>query len=286
MMILPFLFVLGLAYLGSRIDTNKPSKLPDPPPVIGGVGHAHTGVIRVTHPSTTNNRFRTILKERIAARGPITRWLVDNAMLEAFNSGDMVTVMTLTNTFKRKKVASEKQAPATETPIPPLEREQDGGEESEPESNESSESGELAELGQTSLKSPLDGVSDEDWMDFVARMRTKAPGYKSEKYLGQYEQNRGRLKQLGVAEPQTPEQEYEALAKDVSAHAQDSADLISQWSGDVVTVNGGEHPVCASGILGLLKSAGPEGARSWLKNVEDRTKFPKTTEAFLRTNGC
>lgn len=289
-MILPILFVLGLMALGSRIGSDAKVKETAPPPIISGYGRAHAGVIRVETPNPLGYRFRTLLRDRILAKGPVTRWLVDNAMLEAFNTGDMSTVLMLTKAFgkRRAKPTSEKQTTASEKHMPEdlPDITADGDSDNGVDGMEESESGELTELGQPSLKSPLDGVADEDWMEFVARIRTKPPGFKSDKYLGQYEQNKGRLKQLGLAEPATPEEEYEVLAKDVSAHARDSSDLIKQWSGDVVSVSGTEHPVCASGILGLLKSAGPEGARSWLRNPEDRKKFPKTTEAFLRTNGC
>jgi hypothetical protein len=266
---------------------------------------AGVGVIRVEHPAPNPKfRFRNLLGDRITSKSPVTRWLVDNAMLEAFNNGDMDTVIMLTKAFgkRKKRIASEKQNLPTPRDMPDTDGEVDSGdgevdgihegvdlgEGGGPESEHSDgrTGSELSELGQPSLKSPLEGVQDDDWMDFVARLRTKAIGFKSDKYLGQYEQNRKRLKQLGLAEPTNTDEEYEALAKDIATHAKESVGLINTWSGDVVQVNGTDHPVCASGILGLLKYAGPEGAKSWLTHPEDRAKFPKTTEAFLRTNSC
>jgi hypothetical protein len=302
--IFPILFLLGLAYVGTRMGKATPNVAPPPPrPVVSsGYGRgmrAGVGVIRVEHPAPNPKyRFRGMLRDRLISKGPVTRWLVDNAMLEAFNNGDMDTVLMLTRAFgKRKKPASEKQTASAPRDMPDTDGENEGETDEVDEVGESDgpdhsshpdhpEGNELSELGQPSLKSPLDGVPDDDWMDFVARLRTKAPGFKSDKYLGQYEQNRKRLKQLGLTEPANSEEEYEALAKDIATHAQDSVGLINAWSGDVVKVNGADHPVCASGILGLLKYAGPEGAKSWLTNPEDRAKFPKTTEAFLRTNSC
>lgn len=297
---LPMLLLFGLAIAGIKLGQSRsnPNQV-----VVSGSGHnrTRTGVIRVEQSNHPSLRFRKLLKERVVAKAPITRWLVDNAMLEAFNNGDMETVAMLSSAFgKRKRPApasekhaseehaSEEQAGTDED----ADGEVDGeaGEDGEDgEGNEETQSGsptELESLGQPSLKSPLDGVADEDWMDFVSRLRTKTPGFKSDKYLGQYEQNRSRLKQLNLPEPATSDEEYATLVKDISNHAQDSAELMKSWSGDVIQVNGTDHPVCASGVLGLLKYAGPDGAKSWLTNAQDRAKYPKTTEAFLRTNNC
>lgn len=135
-------------------------------------------------------------------------------------------------------------------------------------------------------KSPLDGVTDEEWAEFVGRLRTKPPGFSSDRYVGQFEQNRGRLDSLGLPAPDSPDLEYASMVKDVEDHNATSAQLIADFSGDLVDIGGVQHPVTWSGILGLLKAAGPDGARGWLQNPGDRTKFPRTTETFVRTNGC
>ena len=274
-MILPVLFVIGLVCLGLRNKTQTA-------PSVSVSGYHAGGAIRVPQEPPATHRYRAMLKERISQGAPVTRWLVDNTILEAFRDGDMQTVVALSRATRKRrqaKPASEKHAsePDVEPTTP---------EGAEDISQPVAQSSELSELGQPSLKSPLDGVDDEAWMDFIVRMRTKNPGFQSEKYLGQYEQNRNRLKQLDLPEPKTSEEEYDTLVKDITAHAHDSAALINQWSGDVISINGEDHPVCQSGILGLLKSAGNEGAKSWLTNPSDRAKYPKTTQAFLRTNGC
>lgn len=225
------------------------------------------GAIRVQHQP---RKYRTILARRIKTGKPVTRWLVSAAAAEACEAGDAKTLYYLSHHFS--KVIPSKTVPHTP---------------SSTESVETSESTEPFEgENEPTLKSPIDNVGDEEWADFMSRLRTKEPGFSTDRYVGQYEQNRTRLKQLGIAEPKTPDEEHEVLAKDMAAHAKSSAALINQWSGDVLTINGIEHPICASGILGLLKSAGAEGAESWLTREEDRIQYPKTTEAFLRSNGC
>lgn len=43
--------------------------------------------------------------------------------------------------------------------------------------------------------------------------------------------------------------------------------------------------ITMSGLLGIVSRAGMNGAKSWLKNEDDRQKFPSTTQAFIDTNG-
>lgn len=231
------------------------------------------GAIRVQRQP---RKYRARLALCIKTGRPATRWLVSAAAAEACEAGDAPTLYYLSKHFS-KVITPRREAVPTEI------SDSEGNSEV-PSSDE--ENDEFDGMGEQALKSPIDGVGDEEWADFVSRLRTKEPGHKSDKYVGQYEQNRARLRQLGIAEPGTPDDEHDVLAKDMAAHAKSSAALINQWSGDVLTINGIEHPICASGILGLLKSAGTDGAESWLTNESDRTQYPKTTEAFLRSNGC
>lgn len=277
-MILPFLFAFGLFVLGMRGKIRTLPELGIREPTVGGA-------VRVPHGPPLTGRYRAMLKAHLVRKMPVTRWLIDNAILEAFRDGDMRTVMMLSQAVKRRTPASEKHDASEKQEMETEPTDMEGAiDVSKPQSTEPPS--ELSDLGQPSLKSPIDGVEDEDWMEFVVRLRTKPPGFQSDKYLGQYEQNKSRLKQLDLPDPKTPDEEYEVLVRDIATHARDSAALIVQWSGDVVNVNGADHPVCQSGILGLLKSAGHEGAKSWLTNPADRAKYPKTTEAFLRTNEC
>lgn len=309
-MIIPLLFILGLAYVGSQVGKSlnksgvhyQPPVISGtfPPPGVSGTGRAYTGVIRAEYQLRP---FLRLLKHRISKHLPITKFLVGKALDEAMRCNDVGTIITLSRLLAaspKHRIASPKHRQhraevETEDPdaedvgeTDAIERESEGPAVEQEQPAES-----LEGLGQEDLQSPLPGISNEDWMEFIARVRTKPPGYKSDKYIGQYEQNRSRLKQLGIPEPTTPEQEHDALASDIATHAEDFAELDRDHSGDMLALEGninpdsedGQHPICASGILGLLKYAGPEGARSWLKKPEDRKKYPKTTEAFLRTNG-
>lgn len=135
---------------------------------------------------------------------------------------------------------------------------------------------------------PIDGVEPDEWQAFAKALHTKDPTYRSDRHLGAYEHHRQRLRALGIPEAQlaTEDGQYQALCSDVADYTKKCKGLISDFTGDAVEVNGQVHPITMSGLLGVLKAAGPAGAEGWLKNPEDRAKFPRTTETFLRTNNC
>lgn len=126
------------------------------------------------------------------------------------------------------------------------------------------------------------------WDKFLAALCTREPGYQSDNYLGAYEHNRRRLRQLGIPESglSTPEAQHQALCRDMDDYRNSCTKLLADWTGRAVDVNGQVISVTPSGVLGLLKAAGPRGAEGWLKNPEDRQAFPITTEVFTRCNGC
>lgn len=212
------------------------------------------------------DHYRRQLATAITRGGPVSKWLVAQAAREAYDAGDGRMLYYLTRHFD---LARPVEASETDGAVEP----------SEPGDTE------LESISASAIKSPLSGVSDEDWAEFCGRMRTREPGYRGERHIGQYEQHLGRLKKLGMSEP-APESEHESFGADIAAHDADGEALITRWCGDSIEIDGTEHPVCRSGILALLKSAGSKGAESWLSDPADRASHPKTTEAFLRANGC
>lgn len=139
----------------------------------------------------------------------------------------------------------------------------------------------------TITESPIDGVPVDDWCRLVKALKTKTPDHHSDNYLGAWEHNRRRLKQLGIDESslKAEEGQYAALVQDLADYHKNCRKLFEDFCGDVVEVDGQPLPVTMSGVLGLLKAAGPKGAEGWLRNPEDRKSFPQTTAAFVRCNG-
>ena len=241
-MIVPLLFVFGLAYAGYKLGLK----------LRGGdfsVGHAAAAL-----PAPRRVSYVAQLNDKVARKQPVTRWLVGEATREAYERGDWETVALITHLFGPKDEEAKKEEPAKDEPQVPTQ------------------------------DSPLEGINSGDWASFIEALTTKAEGFKSDKYVGRFEHNRTRLRQLGLEPPATPEDEYKAIVQDLSDYWDSEQKLIAECSGEVVTINGEQYGVTPSGVLGLLKAAGPQGAREWLDSETGR--FPRTTDIFLRTNGC
>lgn len=135
--------------------------------------------------------------------------------------------------------------------------------------------------------SPLRGVDGASWAEFVARLRTQEPSFRDARHVGAYYHNTQRLSELGI-DPSTLTDEstqYQALETDIKAVSEQCRKLINDWAGDLVQINGQTTPVTFSGLLGLIKAAGVEGAKQWLTSEESRLRYPNTTKQFLNTNG-
>lgn len=135
--------------------------------------------------------------------------------------------------------------------------------------------------------SPIAGVSNESWADFVTRLETEKVDYNTSRYVGKYHLRKDRLQELGFSfeNPPDDETQYAMLVADLVDAKERAEQLFVDYLTNVVIIDGKEHPVTTSGLLGLLKAAGARHARSWLINEEDRKKYPGTTAVFLATNG-
>lgn len=144
------------------------------------------------------------------------------------------------------------------------------------------------------MSSPIGGVPNEAWSDFVARIAREQVTFTSPHHVGQFRQRRSRLAELGIDPGSvvgSPEAQASALCADMGdayRHAVDSG-LVAEYRGMAVEIpaSGMAQPieVTLSGVMGVIQAAGIEGAAGWLEDPEDRRRFPHTTQAFLRTNG-
>lgn len=213
--------------------------------------------------------FNAELAKRARDRQPIPEWLVNEAMREAYDAGDWEILRALSRTFDQER----DEEPVNENPENPV--------------NESPENPPAQPMIVIGKNSPIYGVTNDDWSAFVDKLETKAVDYKDDKHVGAYYHHKNRLTEIGVnAESLTDKQaQYNALETDLKDVLSKYKKLINDWSGDVLTINGQTTSITRSGILGLIKAAGAEGASGWLKNEQQRTQYPMTTELFLRTNG-
>ena len=191
------------------------------------------------------------------------KWLVNDAMREAFDNGDIHVVGALAIAFQ------------TQSPEP----ESEESEETPPQSD-------TAPSENPGLVSPIDGATAEEWGLLTEQLKTESPDFQSGKHVGAFRQNVERLQMLGIEPPGNDlSAQTAAISADLADYTKTQLPLIRDACGDIVVINGQSHGVTMSGVLGLLKAAGPSGARAWLRDERERSSFPKTTETFLRTNG-
>lgn len=140
--------------------------------------------------------------------------------------------------------------------------------------------------------SPLPGVPDEAWRQFVAVLSRESPAFSSSRHVGQYRQRRERLAEVGI-DPQTlhgaAAAQRQALDIDLADAYQHAAagGLLAEHLGRPIAIpdSEGMAVITLSGVLGVIQCAGLEGAVGWLGHLNDRRRYPHTTQAFLRTNG-
>ena len=135
-------------------------------------------------------------------------------------------------------------------------------------------------------KSPLYNVSDDEWSEFVSTLASEDVSFRDSNHVGRFRHHRNRLQELGIdPDSLTTEQaQYDALSTDVQDAMMRYGKLVNDFSGDVVTINGQTAPITRSGILMLLKCAGPDGALSWMTDESERLRYPNTTQKFLTAN--
>lgn len=140
--------------------------------------------------------------------------------------------------------------------------------------------------------SPLAGVPDGAWRQFVALLAREAPTFSSSRHVGQYRQRRERLAEFGV-DPQAlhgsvvaQRQALDTDLADAYRHAA-AGGVLSEHLGRPIMIPGheGAEVISLSGVLGVIQCAGLDGAVGWLESSNDRKRYPHTTQAFVRTNG-
>lgn len=185
-------------------------------------------------------------------------WLINEAMCEAYDRGNYKLVKEIRDLF--------------------ADDEDDEDDGSKPED-------EPQTLTVSGKSSPIDGVPNERWEEFVSRLSTDDPAFSTDKHVGRYHHSRDRLAQLGIDKIDTEDDQYQALVTDLEDARNQCSRLIADHLAQCVMIDGNEVVITQSGLLGLLKAAGVKHARSWLEHPDDRSKFPQTTKIFLATNG-
>jgi hypothetical protein len=157
--------------------------------------------------------------------------------------------------------------------------------------------------------SPLDGVADAAWGEYVRRMTVAHPASVSQSFrLGQYafdgreladagwmtQVRKGRWRGrdgvwLGTwasgrsfeAFLRDPEQQYDALVELTRRHA---GEIRARYGGRFGAVLEGQ-PVSLSGLLAVARKARLSGLRKWVDDPADRAQWSDTTALYRRFAG-
>jgi hypothetical protein len=147
-------------------------------------------------------------------------------------------------------------------------------------------------LPSVATRSPIAGVPDPAWQHFCGLLVRESPDFDGPRHVGRYHHRKDRLAEIGF-DPSilagAAEIQDDAFAADVAdsfRHLVKSGTLEQVVGREVPVPEVGKVQITLSGMLGLASVAGLEGAIEWLQRPEDRTRYPYTTQAFLRSNGA
>jgi hypothetical protein len=224
-----------------------------------------------------------ILMKLVTQRLPVSPGLAQAAYQEAIQMGDMTTAQQIAVVFLQPPPQQVFQPPP---PIMVGEEEREALEQTYGDAEPVKAVSTTVHHSQPPQPSISD-VSPEEWKEFLLCFKTKDPSYKGERHFGAFEHSTRRVSQLGwdPSALTTEESQLAALDSDLKGYLQSNEKLLNDFTGDSVDVNGQKICVTRSGVLALLKAAGPAGAKGWLTEPHQRKAFPHTTEIFVRGNG-
>ncbi len=244
------LFGAIAALIGYAIGSSKQTVV-----TVTKTGGEPPRALPIPRPKPTSHVDR--LNHCVASGLPVDRNLVRYALIESHRNGDMKNFQAIATLFRK------------------------------PDPSKESEENSEGEKESEGVKSPIEGVTDEDWQSFVSKLRVREPSYSTNTHLGSFEHNRSRLRSLGFdGSLETEPEQYEALVSDLTDHYENAKPLIDEFCGDAVNLDGNDVPITMSGVLALLKAGGMQGAEQWLRDPQARANYPRTKELFLRANGC
>jgi hypothetical protein len=223
------------------------------------------------------------LLQLVNQRLPVSPGLAVAAWKEAMAKGDTVTAQQIAVVFFQPVPQME----ASPTPPPIVIGEEENAALEQTYGQAEPMKAETTTTFHGQNQAPVQDVSADEWKEFLLCFKTREPSYKGERHIGAFEQSARRLSQLGidVGSLTTEEAQLQALDKDLNNYLQSSERLLNDFTGETISVNGQKVSVTRSGILSLLKAAGPAGAKGWLTEEHQRKAFPHTTEIFNRGNG-
>ncbi len=202
-----------------------------------------------------------------------SQWLINQAISEAYQNGDWKLAQAISDSYNKPIQEIRKKPSKPEVP-------------KEVETKE--EPQKQLDFNPSLTTSPVDGIDNNDWRMFVEVSKIESPDFDKNNLIGMFRQNKKRLQKLGIdpKEIKTPVDQYNAFEAECVQLISEGTSLIKQSVAMPIEVDGESLPITLSGLLTVMHHAGVENAAKWLDSSEERKKFPHTTEAFKRSNGC
>lgn len=125
------------------------------------------------------------------------------------------------------------------------------------------------------------------WGKLLASLQTEDPYFDAPNHVGAFEHHKRRVSIF--CDPQTLigdlESQRNIITRDLHRLWSEHPDLHNHLKREVSLPDGSCQTVTSSGLLALLKCAGPRGAANWLTTPKEREQFPTTTSTFVACNG-
>ena len=206
-----------------------------------------------------------------------SRWLVLQAIEEAYNKGDWKLAQTISEHYNTEIPETRKEAPKKEAAKP-----------EQPKEIEEVREVKQLEFNSMNTTSPVEGILNDDWRMFVEVSKIESADFNKNNTIGMFRQNKRRLQKLGINpdDVKTPIDQYSAFEAECVQLLSEGNNLIKQSVAMPIEIDGESMPITLSGLLAVMHHAGVENASKWLDSSDERRKFPNTTEAFKRSNGC
>lgn len=126
-----------------------------------------------------------------------------------------------------------------------------------------------------------------EWGRLLAMLCTADPYYDAPNHIGAYQHHKRRVALfcdpvvlIGDLDLQT-----DVLTRDLHRLYGEHSDVLQYLRTEVELPDTSTSVVSRSGLLALLKCAGPRGALNWLSIPKERIQFPTTTSIFALCNG-
>lgn len=217
-----------------------------------------------------------------------SQWLVSSAVSEAYSIGNWRLAKSISDSYPNE-VAFRRHVEVEDKKEKDIHKsKQEQVNKPKDESPKKVEEKKPLLLDYNRISSPVSYIPDDDWRMFVDISKIEGPNFVNENSVGMFRQNKKKLQKLGLNpdEIKDPIDQYNAFETECVKLIEEGRNLINQSVAMPIQVDNEDVPITLSGLLTVMRHAGIDNTAKWLDSNEERKKFPHTTRAFKRSNGC